>query len=133
MVLSALLSYLSVKLVWESVTELSDTISKDVADRVKKEILCTEGVRKCENLRVRKAGNKTFVRATVQVPEYLDFEEAHDLTSKIEANIKKASGNADVTIHTEPLAAESSTEKLVEDSASDSRRQRSSRNRHGLR
>lgn len=117
MVLSALLSYLSVKLVWESVTELSDTISKDVADRVKKEILCTEGVRKCENLRVRKAGNKIFVRATVQVPEYLDFEEAHDLTSKIEANIKKAFGNADVTIHTEPLAAEASTEQLVEELA----------------
>ncbi|HXX87618.1 MAG TPA: cation diffusion facilitator family transporter [Candidatus Acidoferrum sp.] len=114
MILSALLSYLSVKLIWGSTMELSDSISKDVAERVRKEILCTEGVRKCENLRVRRAGDKTFVRATVQVPDYLNFEEAHDLTSKIEENIKKAIRNAEVTIHTEPLKAESSTEKLIE-------------------
>jgi cation diffusion facilitator family transporter len=114
MVLSALLSYLSVKLILESGMELSDTISKDVADKVRKEILCTEGVRKCEYLRVRKAGDKTFVRATVQVPDYLDFEEAHDLTSKIEENIKNTLRNAEVTIHTEPLETEASTEKLIE-------------------
>jgi cation diffusion facilitator family transporter len=114
MVLSALLSCLSVKLILESGMELSDTISKDVADKVRKEILCTEGVRKCEYLRVRKAGDKTFVRATVQVPDYLDFEEAHDLTSKIEENIKKTLRNAEVTIHTEPLETEASTEKLIE-------------------
>jgi cation diffusion facilitator family transporter len=114
MVLSALLSYLSIRLIWESGMELSDTISKDVADKVRKEILCTEGVRKCEDLRVRRAGDKTFIRATVQVPEYLDFEEAHNLTSKIEENIKKSIRNAEVTIHTEPLEAESSTEKLIE-------------------
>jgi cation diffusion facilitator family transporter len=114
MVLSVLLSYLSVKLVWESGMELSDTISRDVAEKVRKEILGTEGVRKCENLKIRKAGDKTFVRATVQVPHYLDLEEAHDLTSKIEANIRNALGNAEVTIHTEPLPVEMPTEELVE-------------------
>jgi cation diffusion facilitator family transporter len=114
MILSGLLSYLSVKLIWESGMELSDSISRDVADKVRREILSTEGVRKCEYLRVRRAGDKTFIRATVQVPDYLDFEEAHDLTSKAEENIRKAIRNAEVTIHTEPLEAESSTEKLIE-------------------
>jgi len=114
MVLSVMLTYLSVKLVWSSGMELSDTISRDIAEKVRKEILGTKGVRRCEDLKIRKAGDKTFIRATVQVPDYLDLEEAHDLTSKIEANIKNAIGNAEVTIHTEPSEIEMSTEKLVE-------------------
>jgi divalent metal cation (Fe/Co/Zn/Cd) transporter len=121
MVLSVLLFYLSVKLVWESGMELSDAISRDAAERVKKVILSTEGVRRCIDLRIRKAGDKTFVQATIQVPEYLGFVEAHDLTSKIEADIKHALGNADVTIHTEPLETEIPTEKLVEKSALEAR------------
>jgi cation diffusion facilitator family transporter len=114
MVLSVLLTYLSVKLVWSNGMELSDAVSKDVADKVRKEILRTKGVCKCEDLKIRRAGNKTFVRATVQVPDYLGLEEAHDLTSEIESKLKKSMGNADVTIHTEPCETEMPTEKLVE-------------------
>lgn len=119
MVLSILLSYLSVKLVWGSGMELSDTTSRDVADNVRKAILGTEGVCKFEHLKIRKAGDKTFVRATVQVPCHLDLKEAHDLTSKIEANIRNVLVNAEVSIHTEPLATEVPTEELVEKLAMD--------------
>ncbi|MEM2118357.1 MAG: cation diffusion facilitator family transporter [Candidatus Bathyarchaeia archaeon] len=112
--LSILLTYLSVKLVWSSGMELSDAISKDVATKVRKEILSIKGVCRCENLRVRRAGDKTFVEATVQVPDYMSLEEAHALASKIETDIKSSLGNADVTIHIEPLEAEGRTEKLVE-------------------
>jgi len=114
MILSAIIGYLSVRLIWSSGMELSDAISKDVATKVRKEILSTKGVCKCENLRVRRAGDKTFVEATVQVPDYMSLEEAHALASKIETDIKSSIGNADVTIHIEPLEAEGRTEKLVE-------------------
>lgn len=113
MILSLLLAYLSIRLVWNSGIELSDAISKDVAEKVMKEILGTEGVCKCEKLRVRKAGEKTFVEATVKVPEDMNLEEAHTLASKIEANIKNSLGNVETTIHIEPLT-EIRTEKLVE-------------------
>ena len=43
MILSVLLTYMSVKLVWSSGMELTDTISKDVADKVRHEIVGTEG------------------------------------------------------------------------------------------
>jgi len=119
MVLSVLLSYLSVKLVWSSGMELSDAISKDIADKVRKEILSTKGVYKCENLRIRKAGDKIFIRATVQVPDYSDLKEADDLTSQIETNIKNAIGNAEISIHTHPCETETPTEKLVEKLAKD--------------
>jgi cation diffusion facilitator family transporter len=113
-VLSLLLTYLSLKLVWGSGMELSDTISKDVSNKIRNRILSTKGVRKCIDLKIRRAGDKTFVRATVQVPDYLNLEEAHDLTSQIEANLKDFLGNADVTIHIEPAEPERPTWKLVE-------------------
>jgi cation diffusion facilitator family transporter len=113
-VLGCLLTYLSVRLVWSSGMELTDTISKDLADKVRHEIVGTEGVYKLEALKIRKAGEKAFVRATVQVPDYLNIEEAHELASKIESNIKNVLGNCDVAIHTEPCKPEMPTEKLVE-------------------
>jgi len=114
MVLSAIITYLSAKLIWSSGIELSDAISKDVAEKVRKEILGTKGVYKCKNLRVRKAGAKTFVEAAIQVPDFMGLEETHALTSKIEANIKNSLGNADIIIHVEPSETEMRTEKIVE-------------------
>lgn len=114
MVLGVLLTYLSVRLVWSSGMELTDTISKDVANKVRHEIVGTEGVYKLEALKIRKAGEKAFVRATVQVPDYLNLEESHELASRIESNIRSILGNCDVAIHTEPCKPEMPTEKLVE-------------------
>jgi cation diffusion facilitator family transporter len=114
MILGVLLTFLSVRLVWSSGMELTDTVSRDVAEKVRKEILGTKGVYRYEALRVRKAGEKTFVRASIQVPDYLGLEAAHTVASKIETNIKNALGNADVVIHVEPLPPEMRTEKLVE-------------------
>ena len=88
LVLGALLSYLSLKLVWSSSMELSDTISKRVADRVREAMSTSKEVAKVEDLKIRKAGDKVFVRTTVQIPDYLTLDEAHDLTAKIEADVK---------------------------------------------
>lgn len=113
-ILGMLLVYLSVRLIWSSGMELSDAISKDVAEKIRKEIISTKGVYKCESLRVRKAGAKTFVEALVQVPEYVNLEEAHNIASKIENKLKNFIGNSDITIHIEPLKAEMRTEGIVE-------------------
>jgi cation diffusion facilitator family transporter len=114
LVLGALLSYLSLKLVWSSSMELSDTISKRVADRVREAMSTSKEVAKVEDLKIRKAGDKIFVRTTVQIPDYLTLDEAHDLTAKIEADVKKIVGNSEVTIQTKPCTTEMTTEKLVE-------------------
>ena len=113
-VLGTLLTYLSVKLVWGSAKELTDTIPKDVAEQVRKTIVETKGVSKLDDLKIRKAGEKMYIRASIEVPDYLNIEGAHDLASKVEANIKNMLGNAEIAIHTEPCRSEMSTEKLVE-------------------
>jgi divalent metal cation (Fe/Co/Zn/Cd) transporter len=94
--------------------ELSDTASKELVQKTKREILSNEGVLKCENLKARKVSSKTFIDATVQVPSFMSLEEAHALASKIEANLTKALGNVDATIHIEPSEKETKMEQLVE-------------------
>lgn len=114
MALGTLLTYLSVKLVWNSAMELTDTISKDVAEQVRKAIVETKGVCKLDVLRIRKAGEKAYVRASIEVLDYLTHEDAHELASNVEANIKNVLGNSEIAIHTEPCKSEMPTEKLVE-------------------
>jgi cation diffusion facilitator family transporter len=113
-VLGILLSYLSTRLVRSSITELSDTASKELVQKTRKEILSHEGILKCENLKARKVGSKTFVEATVEVSSLMSLEEAHTLASKIEANLRATFGNVDATIHIEPSERETKMEQLVE-------------------
>ena len=117
--LGILLGYFSIRLAWSSIMELSDAISKDTAQKIRKEIISVEGVAKCENLRVRKAGPKTFVEATVQVPKEMTLEEAHALASKIEANLGKVVANVDTTIHIEPSEKETGVRHLVKELAAE--------------
>ncbi len=111
--LGALLSYLSVKLVRASVMELSDTVSKELLQKIRKLIVSHDGVVKTENLKVRKVSSKIFIDTTICVPSHMPLEEAHALASKIEADLKQAFGNVDATIHIEPSEKEAKLDQLV--------------------
>lgn len=113
-VLGILLSYLSVRLVRSSVTELTDTASKGLVQKIRKEVLSHNGILNCKNLKVRRVGSKTFAECTIQVSSQISLESAHALASEIEADLKKTFGNVDSTIHIEPSEKETETVKLVE-------------------
>jgi cation diffusion facilitator family transporter len=112
--LSAVIGYLSVKLIKASGMELSDAISKELAEKIRREIASTKGVSKVATLRVRKAGAKTFVEAAIKVPDYMSLEEAHKVASTVEENLKSLLGDSEIIIHVEPLEREMLTGKLVE-------------------
>ncbi|MEM1536521.1 MAG: cation-efflux pump [Candidatus Bathyarchaeia archaeon] len=114
LVLSTAIGYLSVKLVRASGLELSDAAPKGILEKVRGEIAATEGVSKIAGLRVRKAGAKTFVEAIIAVPDYMSLEEAHTVASKVEENLKRLLGSAEVVVHVEPPEKEMLTTKLVE-------------------
>jgi cation diffusion facilitator family transporter len=103
-VLGTLLSFMSIRLVRSSIMDLSDTTSKELVQKTRKE---------CENLKVRKVGSKIFMESTVQVSSSMNLEEAHALASKIEANLKGTFGNVDATIHIEPSEEETKMDQLV--------------------
>jgi cation diffusion facilitator family transporter len=100
--LGILLTYLSAKLVKSSISELSDSVSKDLIDKARSIIHDCNGVLKTRDLKVRKVGSKVFVESSVQVPFLMSLDEAHSLTSKIEACLGDSLGNVEATIHVEP-------------------------------
>lgn len=115
MLLSVLLVFLSGRLIWKSAMDLSDTVSKDVLAKIKAEMLGTKDACELDNLRVRKVGEKTFVRATLRVPDYMSLEEAHELSVMMESNIIRAIGNAEIAFHIEPTGTkEVPMEGLIE-------------------
>jgi cation diffusion facilitator family transporter len=112
--LGAMLTYLSIRLARFSIMELSDTASKEIVQKTRKVITSLDGVVKSENLKVRKAGSKIFVDATVQVSSLMSLEDAHALASKIETGLKQAFTSVDATIHIEPSDRETKMDQLVE-------------------
>jgi cation diffusion facilitator family transporter len=80
-------------------TEIADAIGR------------MEGVLRVERVRVRRAGNRYFVDATVSVPRSASLEQVHELTDAIEQRVGKIVP-ADVVVHTEPRAP--SNEHLFE-------------------
>jgi len=62
-----------------------------------------EGVMHVERVRVRRAGNRHFVDATVSVPRSASLEQVHELTDAIEQRVGEIVP-ADVVVHTEPRA-----------------------------
>ncbi len=111
--LGIMLSYLSFRLVKVSIYELSDTASKEIVQKTRQIITSNKGILKNNNLKVRKAGSKIFIDATVQVPGLMSLEEAHAQTNKIEADLKDAFGNVDATIHIEPSEMKTEMTLLV--------------------
>ncbi|MEM1673618.1 MAG: cation diffusion facilitator family transporter [Candidatus Bathyarchaeia archaeon] len=108
--LSAALIYLSVKLVWNNVMELSDIAPKWAVVKIEEQIKeASGGLFTYENLRVRKVGNKFFVRATLKVPDYMGLEEAHNVTTKIEEGISRILKDVDISFHIEPSGVEGLT------------------------
>jgi cation diffusion facilitator family transporter len=122
LVLSALLIFLSVRLVWNNILELSDVAPKETVLKIKEQIASASSeILAYENLKVRKVGGKFFVRATLKFPDYMSFEEAHSLATRIEDNVKKILGAADISFHIEPVGIKGmKTENFIEKIASES-------------
>ena len=74
-------------------------LQEEIADAIGR----MEGVLRVERVRVRRAGNRHFVDATISVPRALGLEQVHDLTDAIEKRVSQIVP-ADVVVHTEPRA-----------------------------
>ncbi len=116
LMLSSSLILISFRLVWSSIMELSDIAPREIVKKVEEEMSKVGGeLLRYEKLKVRKSGEKVFVRATLKVPDYMSFKEAHELSSEMEHKIMKALGNVDISFHIEPAGIKGkTTEKFIE-------------------
>ncbi|MGB7844938.1 MAG: cation-efflux pump [Candidatus Acidiferrum sp.] len=82
---------------------LLDAAPEGLQNEIINAISRMEGVLHVERVRVRRAGNRHFVDATVSVPRSASLEQVHALTDSIEQRVGQIVP-ADVVVHTEPRA-----------------------------
>jgi cation diffusion facilitator family transporter len=86
-----------------TVDALLDAAPEGLQREIARAVSRMDGVLDVERVRVRRAGNRHFVDATVSVPRTATLEQVHSLTDAIEARIGEIVP-ADVIVHAEPRA-----------------------------
>jgi cation diffusion facilitator family transporter len=123
-ILGGVLAFLSVRLVYQNATELTDVVSPALVARVRTAASDTYGVLECSDVKVRRVGRDAFVDVTVSLLNHLSYEEAHKTSDMVEQNIAmgiEESGlhaeTGNITVHFEPTSKESTPEYIIEAAA----------------
>jgi len=82
---------------------LLDVAPSGLRERITAALDKTEGVLRTERVRVRRAGQRYFVDATISVPRTASLEQAHAASETVEKRISQIVP-ADVVVHVEPRA-----------------------------
>ena len=112
-VIAALLGFLSLRLIYDSMLDLSDAVSGKLVKLILGEIEGTNDVLKCKSLRVRRVGEVTYVDAVCAVSPFTDIAEADSIASRVEAALTNLLGKSSIMIHLEPLQSALPTELQV--------------------
>lgn len=102
LVLGILLCVLSLKLIWRTAQELTDIISPELVKDVRGTVLETDGVVDVGQILMRRSGDSIFADVTISLRADVSFERAHEISSRVEDNIKKKLPNSETTVHFEP-------------------------------
>ena len=102
LILGVLLAVLSVKLVYKTALDLTDIISPKLVKNVREIATSTEGVIDAESILMRRSGDTVFADITISLRGDTSFDEAHEISTNVERNIKNRIPNAAITIHFEP-------------------------------
>lgn len=94
----------SARLGWRTLDALLDKAPPGLVDQIQKAAEAVSGVLSARRTRIRMAGPKTFVDVTVSIDRNLDLERSHAITEQVESTIHRLAPQADVLVHTEPMA-----------------------------
>jgi cation diffusion facilitator family transporter len=102
---SAVILWLGWRLGRRTLDALLDAAPEGLQEEITQAVSGMDGVLEVERVRVRRAGNRYFVDATVSVPRTASLEQAHALSDAIENRIGQIVPS-DVMVHAEPRAPE---------------------------
>lgn len=117
LILGVLLAVLSVKLIYRTALDLTDIISPELVQDVRKICLETEGVLDANPILMRRSSDTIFADITISLRGNTSFDGAHEISSNVEGNIKKKISNASITIHFEPNWSDVPMDAKVQDVA----------------
>ncbi len=94
--------YVSVQLGKRSVEVLLDTAPRGLAEKIEAQVAQIQGVTACRQVRIRKAGARSFADIVLEIEGGASFETAHEITYRVEEVVSKVVPGADVLVHYEP-------------------------------
>jgi cation diffusion facilitator family transporter len=94
--------YLGLKLGKRAAAVLVDTAPEGLADRVKEEAERINGVAMCRQVRLRRAGERSFVDVILEIDGDASFERAHHIAGQVEQAVGRFIPHADIVVHYEP-------------------------------
>src|ERR1700731_666082 len=100
---SAVILWVGARLGRRTLDALLDAAPQGLQQEIAKAVARMEGVLDVDRVRVRRAGNRHFVDATVSVTRTASLEQVHELSDAIEKRIGEIVP-ADVMVHAEPRA-----------------------------
>lgn len=102
LILGVLLVILSLRLIHKTALDLTDIISPEIVKNVRKIIADTEGVIDVGEILMRRSGNTLFTDVTISLRGDTSFDRAHEISNRVENNIKNKIPNVSITVHFEP-------------------------------
>jgi divalent metal cation (Fe/Co/Zn/Cd) transporter len=102
LILGGLLMVLSLKLIYRTAQELTDIISPELVKRVREIITSTEDVIDAGAILMRRSGDTIFADVTISLRGDTSFDKAHEISVRVEKNIKNEISNSAITVHFEP-------------------------------
>jgi cation diffusion facilitator family transporter len=111
LVVAAVILWVGSRLGMRTLDALLDAVPEGLQTKIAREVSRMEGVQEVHRVRVRRAGNRYFVDATVSVPRTASLEQVHFWSDAIERRVGEIVP-ADVVVHAEPQAPQS--EDLLE-------------------
>jgi len=102
LILGCVLVALSLKLIYKTSQELTDIISPELVRNVRAIISETEDVIDAGAILMRRSGDTIFADVTISIRGDTSFDKAHEISSRVEKNIKNEISNSAITVHFEP-------------------------------
>lgn len=102
LILGGVLLGLSLKLIYRTSQDLTDIISPNLVRKVRQIVEDTDGVVSVGPVLMRRSGDIIFSDITITLRGDESFDRAHEISTKVEQNVKKEIPNSSITIHFEP-------------------------------
>jgi divalent metal cation (Fe/Co/Zn/Cd) transporter len=109
LVVALIVVYVSLKLGRRTIDALLDRAPAGLRATIEAAVTEVSGVLECRQVRLRQAGQQTFVDLVIAVERGRSLESSHAVGQAVEQRIQALLPNADVVVHVEPMSGTDET------------------------
>jgi cation diffusion facilitator family transporter len=102
LIVAAIVIYVSIRLGKKAIDVLLDRSPDQIFEKIETALRSIGEITHFHDLKVRQSGSDTFVELNIHVDPGLTIEQAHEITHRVEHEIKTIIDRCEIHIHTEP-------------------------------